>query len=410
MSRWLNENLNLAIISLLLGFFFWAIATEAEDPTIEDVYPQLLPVAIVGLPDQWVAYGADRAHVRVTVRAPKSVWQTLQADDFHAELDLTHVSTGTVREPVRVTLDKTPSEIVSVVPKEVTLHVEPLAEKEVPVVVRQIGTPAIGYRADLSIVVPRMVQVQGPASLVTQVVRTEVMVNVQDKWEDVQVDDHPIPVNEDGEQVPHVDVIPDTVTVRAHIQEPGYLRNLPVNITLEGNPAPGYRIANLSVSPEIVTVFGSTDAVQNAPRFLQTQPISLTGATESLTTSLALQMPDGLYVVQPPTPFVTVSVAIAPIQSSLTLEITPTIQGLSQNLTATVEIDSIVVLLSGPLPIMENLTDKDVRLKLDMTNLQPGEYSLQPTVVVSDSITIENLIPESIPVKIELLPQREERP
>ncbi len=410
MSRWLNENLSLAIISLLLGFFFWAIATEAEDPTIEEAYPQLLPVAIVGLPDRQIAYGAERSHVRVTVRAPKSVWQTLQTDDFRAQVDLSHVATGTITVPIHVTLNKSPATIVNVSPPNLTLHVETIAEKTVPVVVQQVGTPAIGYRADLSIVVPRMVQIQGPASLVTQVVHTKVVVDVQDKWEDVQVDDHPVPVDAEEHQVPHIEVIPDTVTVRAHIQEPGYLRNLPVNITLEGNPAPGYRIANLKVSPEIVTVFGSTAAVQNAPRFLQTQPISLTGATTSLTTSLALQMPEGLYVVQPPTPYVTVSIAIAPIQSSLTLEITPTIQGLSKNLTATVEIDSVVVLLSGPLPVMENLTADEVKLRLDMTNLQPGEYTLKPTVIVSDSIAIENLIPESIPVKIEPLPQREERP
>ena len=33
MTRWIRENLGIFFLSLILAFFFWAVATEAEDPT-----------------------------------------------------------------------------------------------------------------------------------------------------------------------------------------------------------------------------------------------------------------------------------------------------------------------------------------------------------------------------------------
>ncbi|NBD36069.1 MAG: hypothetical protein GVY30_08725 [Chloroflexi bacterium] len=234
-----------------------------------------------------------------------------------------------------------------------------------------------------------------------QAVRAEVIVDIEGHLSDITSDLKPVVVDENGEPVPKLDVAPKTVTVNTPIQEPGYFRKLPVNINLKGELAPGYRVSNLEVEPEVVTIFGNTYAVQNAPRYLQTQPISLTQITESLTTTLDLQMPEGLFVVEPDSAQVTVSIRIEPIQSSTTFEITPKIEGLGKNMTATVEIDSIVVLLSGPLATIETLEKENVRLTIDVTNLTPGEYAIKPTVNVTNTVTVENVLPETIPIRIE---------
>ena len=266
----------------------------------------------------------------------------------------------------------------------------------------------MGYETGDSTTAPEFIHVRGPASLVRQAVRAEVTVDVEGHLNDVTEDIRPVIVDENGEPIPQLEIAPRTVTVNIPIQEPGYFRKLPVNINLKGELAPGYRLSNLEVRPEIVTIFGNTYAVQNAPSYLQTQPISLTQITESLTTTLDLQMPEGLFVVDPNSTQVTVTIMIEPIEGSITLELTPQIEGLSRNLTATVEIDSIVVLLSGPLATMETIGKEDVRLTIDVTNLTPGEYAIRPTVNVTETVTVENVLPETIPIRIERLASSEE--
>ena len=407
MSQEIRQNLGLLSLSVLLAFFFWAIAVEVEDPTIQRTYTNAITVTHRHLPDDKIAYG-EEVRVQVTLRTPQSVWESLRQEEIEAYVDLSDVATGTVSLSIQVEVDRSPLEVVSVSPKEIQLNVEQIAEKDVPVVVIQEGEPALGYEAQDSMAAPEFIHVRGPASFVRQAVRAEVAVDVEGQLSDVTEDIRPVIVDENGDPIPQLEIAPRTVTVNIPIQEPGYFRKLPVNINLRGELAPGYRLSNLEVRPEIVTIFGNTYAVQNAPSYLQTQPISLTQITESLTTTLDLQMPEGLFVVDPNSTQVTVTIMIEPIEGSITLELTPQIEGLSRNLTATVEIDSIVVLLSGPLATMETIEKEDVRLTIDVTNLTPGEYAIRPTVNVTETVTVENVLPETIPIRIERLASSEE--
>ncbi len=150
----------------------------------------------------------------------------------------------------------------------------------------------------------------------------------------------------------------------------------------------------------MLKVFGRTEIVRAAPGFLQTQPISLTGRTESLTTTVALQMPEGLSTFPPARPEVTVTLTIEAIRSGMTLNVEPRIRGLEPGLSATVGIDSVVVIMSGPIAIMETLDPDDVQLTLDLTELEAGSYAILPDIIVPDNVTIENIIPEAVPVQI----------
>ncbi|NBD36068.1 MAG: hypothetical protein GVY30_08720 [Chloroflexi bacterium] len=140
----IRQNLSLLSLSVLLAIFFWAIAVESEDPTIQRTYPNTIAVAYRNLPDDKIAYGED-VRVQVTLRTPQSIWESLRPEDINAYVDLSDVATGTVDLPIQVEVDRSPLEVVSVSPKEIRLTIEQIAEKDVPVMVIQEGTPALGY-------------------------------------------------------------------------------------------------------------------------------------------------------------------------------------------------------------------------------------------------------------------------
>jgi YbbR domain-containing protein len=401
-SRWISQNVSLFLISLLLAFFFWAAATEAEDPTRTDTYIAQIPINVTGLPEGLISYGENINRVRVEIKAPESVWRTLRAEDIEAYVDVSDVGTGTLSLSVKVDVAQQPAIVTVINPAEIEIIIEHLTEKEVPVQVIVQGSPAIGFEADDPSVVPQMVRIQGPESLTSKVIKTQVFVSIDEKEGNVRNDFAPLPVDENEEIVSEIDVIPKSVTVNVPVWQLGYIRDMAVTVSIEGQPAPGYRIVNLVVDPPVVKVFGQISIVRAAPGFLQTQPINLEAITQSLTTKVALQMPEGLSVFFPSRPEVTATLTVEVIRSGLTLEVTPTLRGLRDDLTTAVGVESVVLILSGPLTVMEALKANDVELVLNLVNLSPGDYTIVPVITVPDEVVIENIIPEAVPVKIEV--------
>lgn len=403
MSRWISQNMSLFLISLVLAFFFWAVATETEDPTRSDVYSVPITVEIQGLDETFTAYNIETERVRVGVTAPESVWDNLSTETIHAYIDLSDVATGTIEAPVMVDLDVEPANVTSIMPDTIELMVEPIAEKEISVTVIVQGNPATGYTIhtpDAYEVAPATLRVQGPKSQVDQVVKAQVAVSIDDRQNDVRSDYEPTPVDEDENPVPQVEIIPKSVTVHVPIEQLAGNREIPVKPVLVGELPAGYSYERFAYEPQVVTVNGQADVIRDLST-LQTEPLNLEQITQSLTTTVGLQVPWGVSVIQPQNSEVTVTLILAVIRSSLTLEVTPTLRGIDSGLTATVGLDSIVVILSGPLSRMETFDPEIVSVVLDLTNLTPGEYTIVPEVTLPEEIQVENIVPEAVPVKIE---------
>jgi hypothetical protein len=78
---------------------------------------------------------------------------------------------------------------------------------------------------------------------------------------------------------------------------------------------------------------------------------------------------------------------------------------LRPNLTATVGLETILVILSGPLLAMENLDATSVEAVLDLSNYVAGDYLITPRIIVPDEIEIESFTPQAVPIKIEAVPR-----
>ncbi len=401
MSRWFGRNLGLMLLSLVLAFFFWAVATEAKDPTQDAPFGSSIPIEVTGLDEGLLAYGMNGTRVRVELRAPQSVWETLGSDSLRAYIDLSEVTTGTLTVPIRVDVQVTPVQVLKITPPEVSLTIEHIAEKEITVTTRLEGTSVFGFGVDDPEVVPQTVRVRGPASWVSKVTQAQVTVSVQGQQSDVRGDYQPVLLDQNEHAVDNVESIPKAVTINVPISPLGYVRDLAVTVAWEGQPASGYRISNLVVDPQLVKVYGRVEVVRSAPGYLLTQPVSLDTLTQSLTTTVALQMPVGLSLISPPQPYVTVSLTIEAIQSGLTLAVTPTLRGLPLDMNAVTSVDTVVLVLSGPLAVMEQLQASDVEVVLDLTNLMPGDYTIIPAVDVPKGVVIQNVIPESISVRVQ---------
>lgn len=400
MNRKLAQNLNLALLSLTLAFFFWIVATEGENPTEQKNFPVAIPVTITGAPEGMQAYGTEGAAVRVTLRAPQSVWNTLQLEDLRAYIDLSTAQPGRLTAPVQVEVRRQPVRVVDIAPAQLDLTLEPVAEKEILVNIVLEGTPALGYVTRTPTIAPRAVRVSGPASLVAQVTHAQISISVENQRRAIRADFNPVAVDELGHTVPYVELLPKAVTVNIPIEQLSNFRDVAVQVNLEGQPAPGYRLTSVEVEPPVVTVVGRNEVVQAIQGYLPTTAISLEGLTESITVTSGLAIPEGLSVLL--TPQVTVTIRLEAIAGSLTLNREPEIQGLGQGLTVTVAPATVAVLLNGPLPQLEQLDPAMVHVVLNLEGLGVGQYTIAPQITVDvPDVDAESVLPASVTVQIE---------
>jgi len=403
--RLLAKNIRTFLLALVLGISVWVSAVSAADPNEVHSYPKPIPLQVVGQDPSLVITSDLPSTVEVSLRAPRSVWELLTAreDSVRAVLDLTGLSSGKHTVNVQVTVAMRPYQIVLVNPTTVTVDLESIDTKTFPLVLSLTGQPAAGYQAgDASMDLTEVV-VSGPKPSLEQVAQTRVVINLDGIRDSIDESLQIQVVDKQNKALKGLTINPESVRVTIPISQQGGFRDVAVKVIVQGQQAPGYRIENISVFPPVVTVFAENpELVNNLPGVVETQPLDLKDRREDVSTRLALDLPDNITIIGSKT--VQVQVSISPIQTSLTLSNQPiNIIGLSGGLSAQVFPPSVDVIISGPVPVLDALTSKDITISVDCKGLGAGVYQLEPKVSPKvDNVLVESILPSTVEVDIAL--------
>jgi YbbR domain-containing protein len=401
--RLLAKNVRTFLLALILGVSVWVSAVSAADPNEVRAYPDPIPLEVIGQDPSLILTSEIPPTVEVSLRAPRSVWESLIARDnsVRAIMDLTGLSAGEHTREVQIMVDMRPYQLVLKNPATVSVVLESVATRTFPLSLSLSGQPAAGYQVGEATMDVSEITVSGPDSLVQQATRARVPINLDGVREGID-EDVPVQVlNAKDEIVRGLTINPESVHVAVPISQQGGFRDVAVKVVVEGQQAPGYRIENISVFPPVVTVFAEDpELVNQLPGIVETQPLDLQDRKEDVSTRLSLDLPENITIVGPQT--VQVQVSISPIQTSVTLLNQPiNVNGLSEGLSAQVFPQTVDVIISGPLPVLDALTSKDITVSVDVTNLETGVYQLTPEVKVSvENVLVESILPGTVEVVI----------
>jgi YbbR domain-containing protein len=398
MIRRIADTIFRATLALLLAVLVWIVASQEKDPTQVATFPSAIPLTRVNQPPDTLVYGQTADSVRVTLRAPESLWTQLTADQIKAEIDLAGQPYGHLTALVQVHVTNRVIQVVRVEPATVDLDFEPITEQSVPVHITKTGDPALGYAADVPSATPAQVVVRGPASFVAKVATVSGSISVQSARQKVEQSVRLDALDKNGAPVGYVTLSPESVQASVDVRHLGGFRDLAVKVIVRGQVASGYRISNVTVDPPIVTVFGSSQAIDQSPGYLETEPISVTNAQDDIIERVPLNLPGGISMLGDPA--VQVHVQVEAIQGGLTVQRPLTVQGLAHGLEAKLSPDTIDVILTGPLPKLQALKPDDVRVVIDLGNLGSGTHQIKPQTIVPQGIVAETMLPATIQVTI----------
>ena len=140
--------------------------------------------------------------------------------------------------------------------------------------------------------------------------------------------------------------------------------------------------------------------MNSLPGVLETLVLDLQNAKENINSRVGLNLPEGVSIVGEQT--VLIQAGVSPIESSVTLAGEKVeIIGLGKGLSAQVSPETVDVILSGPLPILDTLNRQDVRVTVDLTGLNLGTHQIIPKVeVLIADVFVESILPNTIEVVI----------
>lgn len=399
--RSLLTQLSSLVISLFLAVFVWAVATNEENPTREAIFPDPIPIQFLNRAQGLLLYHESAETVHVRVRAPEASWQNLRLDSFQANVDLQRLGNGVEQVAVNVQSVDPQVVVVAVDPPAVSVQLEKIKQVKIDVRVRVLDDAPIGYEIKTPEVTPSQITIVGPQVLVDQV--NDATTDIALRGAKASLDrDVAVAVHDAlGNPIQGLTITPATVTVHIPVEQRVGYKDVAIRAVLKGSVSSGYWVSNIGVDPPTVTLVGAAEALDKIPGFVETQPVVITGAREDVPKRVGLNLPSGVSVLN--VTDVAVEVSVEPVLGGITVRrpVAVSLLNIRCELPVAVSPDTVEVILSGPLPILQALTGDDVQIVVDVTGCTPGSFQTTPRVInVPDSLKVESIVPNTVEVTI----------
>ena len=402
MARSLLANLATLILCFILALVIWINAMQVDDPDVKRALQ--IPATFIGLPEDVtrVSPADDNPPVLITYEGPTSIVSDLIIEDFTAIIDLSNTPLDSdVIVPVEIQVEDTRIILEAPIPETVTVRLERLVSREIDVELEiRGGDVARGHTMGEPLVDPPTITVSGSETEVDQLDFARVTVFLNDDTQTLIESPLPLFYDRQGQvaSVSGLQLSTDQVQVTIPINESADFATKLITADIVGQVAPGYRVLGVTVDPPNVLVTGRPTQLA-LPFRVQTEEIDITGLTETFQDQVSLTLPEGITLDS--VTEISVTVQIEPFSSTKIYNQPIELLGVGEDVEITISPDMVRVVLFGPSPVLDTLTEQEVRVTLDLFGLEPGEYSLEPDVDVPDrGLELRSIQPAVIEVTV----------
>lgn len=399
MDKWANKPIILRIVSVLLAVMLWFVVNfpSGDDNVSITAASNEIHIDNVALE---LRYDSDLVAV---TDAPRTVELTLRGkpwdlnrfryQDYVVYVDLTDYGPGEVRVPVKT--EGIPGSIeVEVNPPEVMVVLEAKGRKQFGVDVETLGRVETGYQLGEPILHPSKVHAIGAESLLEKVVTIKAYVNVGGKRESFAEE---VPLKAVDVRGNAVDVViePPTVQVEVPITAPRV--EVPLSLRWAGQPPAGYSVSVVEQHPTKVALFGDQQ-VLGRYQFYKGPEVNL-GQLKPGHNRVRLDIPveQGLKQVEPRV--MEVEIQLVPSQYRELSGVPIRFHGLAQGYKAQLlqpESGTLTLTIEGAEERLGELRAGDVQITLDVSQLGPGNHSMEPEVSLPQFLRVRQGLPERI--------------
>ena len=404
------------LLALFLAVCLWAgLITQDASLTRERVFTDV-PLAISGAETLRrngliVLSGLEEENLtaRLRVEVPQREYNSVTYSNYSPRVDLTRVSKAG-QQDVKVTASSTLAygTVQDVFPATLSVVVdEYVTNYRVPVSVNLIGEYPEGFYGGAFSRDPSALALSGPKSLVDQVARIYVDYDASMLAAEAGDVSTALPmryVDREGNEIvsdllepTSSGVVLRTITVSQTLYP---IRELVISEAdlISGEPAKGYQVTNVEISPKVLRAAGAEDILNDLESLFTESTASVNGAAESFHTSLRVRRPSEIAYLN--TTSIDVAVTVEPVIISSTLSnVRLSVRGTGANVKAATDVRTVSAVVTGPQLVLEALRTADVSAYVDVTGLEDGEYIL-PVEFHMEDTDAQSLSFEATPASV----------
>lgn len=333
---------------------------------------------------RYLAIGANRP--RVT------------ASSFTATVDLADAvavpGAPSVSLPVVVRSLDPAIQVLDFAPSRVSIRLDPLVTREVPVTV-DIGTVPPGLDIRDPVVSRASVMIAGPESAVRFVTAALARVRIDPAGLDVNETVGLVPIDARGEVVAGASVQPSAVRVTIQIGTRLATKTLPVRPVVVGTPSALVEIASVEVEAALVTVEGEADELAGLAA-ISTRPVAIAGATSDVEATVGLALPEGVIALG--VEQVQVTIAIRPRSGTRTFEAGVQVVNGQPGLAYRPAVDRVLLTVGGTLVALDAVDPTGIAALLDVAGLGTGTSAVAVSARLPPGVTMVAASPPEVTV------------
>jgi YbbR domain-containing protein len=293
----IRHNWQWKLVALCLSIFLWSYVNTQRNP--KATKPFTVPIQIMNLAK---GYAADLSVQDATVQIEgyKSVVDQIRQNDISAWVDLDTItpSNGAVTKTktLNVRVSGIPQEDISatVLPKKVQVTVKMIGKK-LPVEVKFLSAPPLGYTYGDPDVNPASISVSGKIDYVSQVKKVVLTLPPNASSNSVDSDFPLVPMDSNGNEVRGVSLNPPYVRLRLALREVPAAKEVVISCKLQGKLKSPAQYKNVTVYPSSVILEGRPNILSDIS-MIETAPINVEGMDKTFTRQVNLIIPNGTKV------------------------------------------------------------------------------------------------------------------
>jgi len=291
MERLLKNNTVVKIFAFFLAMMLWVYVTgdalRANIPEVTRTFRNV-PLAWLNLDERLEIMHIPQG-VDVVLNGRADIINEITPEDIKASVSLEGLGEGQHRILPTAEVPRG-VRVLSFAPQQVVIALEEVESPQKSIILEITGSPAAGFVMGEPRILPGAVFVRGPRSLLVRVDRVKATVNVDgadgDRMQMVPVQ----AVDAAGQIINNLVVNPDMVEILIPFSKPQ--KAVPIRVPLSGEPAAGYGVSQVIMTPATVTLEGTEEDLAAISEVV-TETVNLTNATESIILELSLRPPAG---------------------------------------------------------------------------------------------------------------------
>jgi len=381
------------LLALFLAVCLWA-GLITQDPTLTrervftDAHLSITGAETLRRNGLIVVSGLEEEHLlaRLRVEVPQREYNTVSYTNYNPRLELSRITQAGEQEiKLYATSSTAYGTVEDIYPATLNVVVdEYVTNYRIPVSVNVIGEYPEGFYGGAFTRDPSLVALSGPKTVVDQVARIYVDYDASLLKPEAGEVATALPmriVDREGNEIVSdlLEITSSGVVLRSIIIEQDLyaVRELPVSELdlISGEPAKGYRVSGVSISPNILRAAASEEVLNDLQTLFVESTVSVEGANETFTTALRVRKPNEVAYLN--TTNINVTVTIEPvIVSSSFSSVKLGVRGAASGLRAKADTSSLSVVVTGPQLLVESLRSSKISAYVDASGLEAGEYIL----------------------------------